>query len=249
MWKLFGLDIQSLISTLGNSDEVLTSPVFPLNQIASASLHDILYLFGVKTEHLLPKVGVDPMDTDSRVSLNDVIRAGNATPYQSIASSSIRAEAIDAKIRGKRASSSIKTKEAVARTLPTLNSAGTLTDTDPSTTDKKRRLPKPWTLEESNALIDGIAKHGCCWKNIREDSNFEIHPRRTTVDLKDRGRTILRNKDLRERYSKTNPSVYRAICEYWKVRDGSELKTSACKKKRSFTDESIPQREIKKLRK
>ncbi|KAJ2759586.1 hypothetical protein IWQ56_005701, partial [Coemansia nantahalensis] len=53
-----------------------------------------------------------------------------------------------------------------------------------------RRLARKWTDEETDNLLQGCSKYGVgAWKKILDDPNFKFN-NRTSVDLKDRFRTI-----------------------------------------------------------
>ncbi|RMD42215.1 hypothetical protein DV735_g2905, partial [Chaetothyriales sp. CBS 134920] len=60
---------------------------------------------------------------------------------------------------------------------------------------KARRVRRPWTEAEAQDLLRGVIKHGVGrWKQILEDPSFHFNDR-TTVDLKDRHRVSMKDKD------------------------------------------------------
>ncbi|KAI8870971.1 hypothetical protein GQ42DRAFT_113105, partial [Ramicandelaber brevisporus] len=53
-----------------------------------------------------------------------------------------------------------------------------------------RRKPRKWTEQETKDLLKGCQKYGLgAWKRILRDTEFHFD-NRTSVDLKDRFRTI-----------------------------------------------------------
>ncbi|KAK9768663.1 hypothetical protein K7432_000498 [Basidiobolus ranarum] len=77
------------------------------------------------------------------------------------------------------------------------NSLNTLNEVDLSVTDSSavnspevKKVRNRWTPEETNALINGCFEHGVgAWKKILDDSKYSF-VNRTSVDLKDRFRTL-----------------------------------------------------------
>lgn len=54
-----------------------------------------------------------------------------------------------------------------------------------------RKKHNPWTVEETLALIDGVASCGSRWADIKK-MNMKAIERRSAVDLKDKWRNLLR---------------------------------------------------------
>lgn len=69
--------------------------------------------------------------------------------------------------------------------------------TEPEKPHKARKTPRKWTVDETQHLLRGVEKHGFGkWKLILEDSAFSFNSR-TAVDLKDRYRVCITNKQQR----------------------------------------------------
>ncbi|KAI8063236.1 hypothetical protein BC940DRAFT_307888 [Gongronella butleri] len=79
------------------------------------------------------------------------------------------------------------------------------TSKDPKKVTRKRR---PWSEEETKALMLGCLKHGVgCWKKILLDSEFSFNCR-SSVDLKDRFRTICPKDEYEQLYTQQDSEPY-----------------------------------------
>lgn len=71
-------------------------------------------------------------------------------------------------------------------------------DAAPSEPEHDRKKKTPWTSTEDNALQEALQTYGHgAWKAIHTAIQQNIHPKRTTVDVKDRVRTLGRQNERR----------------------------------------------------
>lgn len=61
----------------------------------------------------------------------------------------------------------------------------------------KRRVYRDWTADETSAVIEGYRKFGRNWKMVKHNCMHRLS-RRTTVQIKDKWRTLVQNGELEE---------------------------------------------------
>ncbi|KAJ2275300.1 hypothetical protein EV176_002740 [Coemansia sp. RSA 451] len=77
-------------------------------------------------------------------------------------------------------------------------------DRDKTTQSELRRAARKWTEDETENLLQGCSKYGVgAWKKILDDPNFSFN-NRTSVDLKDRFRTIRAQECAHSPYAKSS---------------------------------------------
>ncbi|KAJ2340732.1 hypothetical protein GGF43_006341, partial [Coemansia sp. RSA 2618] len=91
-----------------------------------------------------------------------------------------------------------------------------------ATPSELRRAARKWSEEETENLLQGCSKYGVgAWKKILDDPNFTFN-NRTSVDLKDRFRTIRAQECAHSPYAKTGKGSTKEPDVVWPLPPNSQ---------------------------